>query len=93
MANTPFYGESPRDYSPAPSADETSFTGNNHIPKVMRIKRMVRGKLQVEIVRDPQVIASYRRRVEDRKIEEFRTQAEMLAPTGNHEEDELRRAA
>lgn len=93
MVATP-YEESPRGYSPAApgSPAETSFTGT-HGPKVMRIKRVVKGKLQVEIIRDPQVIASYRRRVEDRKIEEFRNQADVLAPTGNQEEDELRKAA
>jgi uridine kinase len=91
MAATPF-DESPRGYSPAPSAGETSFNGNL-APKVMRIRRVVKGKLQVEIIRDPQVIASYRRRVEDRKIEEFRNQADVLVPTGNQEEDELRKAA
>lgn len=92
MAATPFMEESPRGYSPAPSAGETSFTGNN-APKVMRIKRMIKGKLHVEIVRDPQIILSYRRRVEDHKIEEFRNQADNLVPTGNQAEDELKKAA
>jgi transcription initiation factor TFIID subunit 1 len=39
------------------------------------------------------VIASYRRRVEERKIEQFKLNPEMLQPTGNQEEDELRRVA
>lgn len=95
MAATPFYGESstPRDFSPAPSADETSFTGN-HVPKVMRITRILKGGgKKVEIIRDPQVIATYRRRVENRKIEEFRHQADSLRPTENSEDNDLMRAA
>lgn len=114
MVATPLYGESPREYSPAPSADESVFTGHGVANKVLRIKRVVsvvayyagcgvdrpwltmsqvKGKTHYEIVRDPAVIASYRRRVEDRKIEAYKSQVDMLAPTGNLEEDELRRAA
>lgn len=88
MAATPMPEDSNRG-SPAPSVGETSFAGN-YVPKVMRIKRLIKGKMQVEIVRDPQVIASYRRRVESRRIEELRNQADMLVPTGNQAEDEMR---
>lgn len=41
MAATPMYGESPREYSPAPSADESVFTGHGAANKVLRIKRVV----------------------------------------------------
>jgi transcription initiation factor TFIID subunit 1 len=53
----------------------------------------VKGRTQYEIVRDPAVIASYRRRIEERKIEHFKLNPELLQPTGNPEEDELRRVA
>lgn len=53
----------------------------------------VKGKQQVEIVRDPAVIASYLRRVEEKKIEYYMEHPDELAPTGDDTEDELRKAA
>jgi hypothetical protein len=88
---------------------ESQFTGNPYGGKVLRIKRMVRpsghcffelalmcqvkGKEQFEIVRDPAVIQSYLKRVEERKILDFMRNPEMLKPSGNAEEDELKRIA
>ncbi|WVR05721.1 hypothetical protein IAU60_002745 [Kwoniella sp. DSM 27419] len=94
MAATPMYAESPRDMSPAFSADgESTFTGNPTAGKVLRIKRKVKGKEVVEVVRDPAVIASYLRRLEDKKLEYYMENHDTLAPTGNAEEDEIRKAA
>lgn len=53
----------------------------------------VKGKQQVEIVRDPAVIGSYLRRVEEKKIEYYMEHPDELAPTGDDTEDELRKAA
>ena len=53
----------------------------------------VKGKEQFEIVRDPAVIQSYLKRVEERKILDFMRNPEMLKPSGNPEEDELKRIA
>lgn len=53
----------------------------------------VKGKTQIEIVRDPAVIQSYLRQVEEHKLQEYMEQAENLQPTGNLEEDELKKAA
>lgn len=97
MAATP-YADSPmpmgRDASPAPSMDESTFTGNNPLAnKVLRIRRIVRGKSVVEVVRDPAVIASYKRRVDERRIETFKTELETLAPTGDYDDDARKRTA
>ena len=91
------------------SADDSTFTGNNPVAgRVMRIKRVVsmlyipkdlgltlqiKGKTHYEIVRDPQVIQSYLRRIEDRKLSEYQRRAENLRSTGDAAEDELRRTA
>lgn len=53
----------------------------------------VKGKEQFEIVRDPAVIQSYLKRVEERKIMDFMKNPELLKPSGNPEEDELKRIA
>ncbi len=53
----------------------------------------MKGKIQIDIVRDPAVIQSYLRRVEEKKLESYMLQAEVLQPTGNPEEDELKKAA
>lgn len=53
----------------------------------------VKGKQQIEIVRDPAVIASYLRRVEEKKIEYYMEHPDELAPTGDDTEDELRKVA
>ncbi|WWC86076.1 uncharacterized protein L201_000947 [Kwoniella dendrophila CBS 6074] len=95
MANTPMYADSPRDMSPAMSLDgESTYTGANPTAgKVLRIKRKVKGKEVVEIVRDPAVIQSYLRRLEDKKLEYYMENYDQLAPTGNEEDDEIRKAA
>ncbi|ORY20963.1 hypothetical protein BCR39DRAFT_554452 [Naematelia encephala] len=88
--------ESPRDGSPGGwSQDgESTFTGNNaSVGKVLRITRIIKGKKQVEIVRDSAVIASYQRRLEERKLEMYAKNPELLKPTGDKEEDEYRRIA
>ncbi len=53
----------------------------------------MKGKTQIEVVRDPVVIQSYLRRVEERKMQDYQQQAEQLQPTGNAEEDDLKKAA
>ncbi|WWD18061.1 hypothetical protein CI109_102508 [Kwoniella shandongensis] len=95
MAATPMYADSPRDMSPSAfSMDgESQFTGNPTAGKVLRIKRVIKGKEQVEIVRDPAVIQSYLRRLEDKKLEYYMENSDQLAPTGNDQEDEIRKAA
>ncbi|WVQ97109.1 hypothetical protein IAU59_004219 [Kwoniella sp. CBS 9459] len=94
MAATPMYAESPREMSPAFSIDgESAYTGNPTAGKVLRIKRKIKGKEQVEIVRDPAVIAAYLRRLEDKKLEYYMENYDQIAPTGNQEEDEIRKAA
>ncbi|KAK8865758.1 hypothetical protein IAR55_000905 [Kwoniella newhampshirensis] len=95
MAATPIYADSPRDMSPSAfSGDgESQFTGNPTAGKVLRIKRVVKGKEQIEIVRDPAVIQSYLRRLEDKKLEFYMENSDQLAPTGNDQEDEIRKAA
>ncbi|WWC58417.1 uncharacterized protein I303_100957 [Kwoniella dejecticola CBS 10117] len=95
MAHTPMYADSPREMSPAMSLDgESAYTGANPTAgKVLRIKRKIKGKEQVEIVRDPAVIASYLRRLEDKKLEFYMDNYDQLAPTGNTEDDEIRKAA
>ncbi|KAL7423762.1 hypothetical protein Q5752_001346 [Cryptotrichosporon argae] len=92
------YAESPRDEAMSPSAfsgDEGStYTGNDRgADRVLRITRVVKGKQQVEIIRDQAVIQSYLRRVEDRKLAQFTEQLEHIKPTGNMEEDDLKRQA
>ncbi|BEJ18121.1 hypothetical protein CspHIS471_0703980 [Cutaneotrichosporon sp. HIS471] len=87
--------DSPMDDPRSPSAfsfdGESQFTGNDRgAHKVLRIKRVVRGKQTVEIVRDQAVIQSYLRRVEERKLAQYTDELEHLAPTGNIEEDELK---
>ncbi|RXK42077.1 transcription initiation factor TFIID subunit 1 [Tremella mesenterica] len=94
MTATPMHVDSPRDMSPsAHSMDESTFTGNPSAGKVMRISRLVKGKLQHEIVRDPAVIQAYLRRVEDKKLDDYQRQAEQLRPSGDAAEDELKKAA
>ncbi|OWZ55034.1 transcription initiation factor TFIID subunit 1 [Cryptococcus neoformans c45] len=96
MAATPRGFDSPRDRSPSVfsmDGGESHYSGNPLAGKVLRIKRMVKGKQQVEIVRDPAVIASYLRRVEEKKIEYYMEHPDELAPTGDDTEDELRKAA
>ncbi|WWC66567.1 uncharacterized protein I206_100470 [Kwoniella pini CBS 10737] len=95
MAHTPMYADSPREMSPAMSLDgESAYTGANPTAgKVLRIKRKIKGKEQVEIVRDPAVIASYLRRLEDKKLEYYMDNYDKLGPTGNTEDDEIRKAA
>ena len=99
-------GMSPSAYS---GDGESAYTGNPIAGKVMRIKRVVchdrgnsgsgslsvqvKGKTHVEIVRDPAVIQSYLRRTEEKKLEHYMQQAEELQPSGNAEEDELKKAA
>jgi transcription initiation factor TFIID subunit 1 len=83
--------EDPRSPSAFSFDGESQFTGNDRgAHKVLRIKRIVRGKPVVEIVRDQAVIQSYLRRVEERKLAQYTDELEHLAPTGNAEEDELK---
>ena len=44
-------------------------------------------------MRDPAVIQSYLKRVEERKVLEYMKHPELLAPSGDPEEDELKRLA
>ncbi|WVN85623.1 uncharacterized protein L203_100772 [Cryptococcus depauperatus CBS 7841] len=93
---TPRDLDSPRDRSPSVfsmDGGESSYAGNPLAGKVLRIKRMVKGKQQVEIVRDQGVIAAYLKRIEEKKIEYYIEHPEELAPTGDNTEDELRKAA
>ncbi|KZV94138.1 hypothetical protein EXIGLDRAFT_767429 [Exidia glandulosa HHB12029] len=53
--------------------------------KVLRIKRLVDGEWQTEIVRDSAVINAYLRRRQ--LLEDESTQADMLAPTGDADKD------
>jgi transcription initiation factor TFIID subunit 1 len=70
---------------------ESQFTGNDRAAlKVLRIKRIVKGKPVVEIVRDRAVIQSYLRRVEERKLAKYTDELDHLKPTGNVEEDDLK---
>lgn len=87
--------DSPMEDMRSPSAmsfdGESQFTGNDRAAaKVLRINRVVKGKRTVEIVRDPQVITSYLRRVEERKLAQYTDELDNLKPTGNMEEDELK---
>lgn len=86
------------DYPGSPSAysmdGESQFTGNERgANKVLRINRVVKGKRQVEIVRDQAVIQSYLRRVEERKLAQYTDELDHLAPTGNEDEDDLKMQA
>lgn len=70
---------------------ESQFTGNDRsASKVLRINRIVKGKPVVEIIRDPAVIQSYLRRVEERKLAQYTDELDHLKPTGNMDEDELK---
>jgi len=91
---TPFGGDS-RGGSPSMSEldGESAWTGNQFSGKVMRIRRVVKGKTHVDIIRDPAVIQSYLRHIEDRKIDAYVKSAEDLQPTGDPEEDRLRAEA
>ncbi|WOO83710.1 Putative transcription initiation factor TFIID subunit [Vanrija pseudolonga] len=87
--------DSPMEEARSPSAfsfdGESQVTGNDRgQQKVLRINRVVKGKQTVEIVRDPAVIQSYLRRVEERKLAQFTEELENLKPTGNMDEDELK---
>ncbi|WRT63957.1 uncharacterized protein IL334_000884 [Kwoniella shivajii] len=91
---TPMYADSPRESSPAFSMDgESTYTGNPSANKVLRIKRKIKGKEQVEIVRDPAVISAYLRKLEDKKLEFYMENVDQLEATGNEEDDEIRKAA
>lgn len=95
LAATPGGFDSPMDAPQSPSAfsydGESQFTGNDRgAAKVLRINRTVRGKPTVEIVRDPAVIQSYLRRVEERKLAQFTEELDHLKPSGDIEEDELK---
>ncbi|WVQ71168.1 hypothetical protein IAR50_000693 [Cryptococcus sp. DSM 104548] len=100
MANTPRDFGSPRDRTRSPStfsmdgAEESSHAGGNPwMGKVLRIKRMVKGKAQYDIIRDPGVIASYMKRVEEKKIDYYMNHPDELEPTGDAEEDAIRKIA
>ncbi|EPQ61383.1 hypothetical protein GLOTRDRAFT_15237, partial [Gloeophyllum trabeum ATCC 11539] len=74
-------------YSRGSSVDrdrEMSY-GPEGAKRVLRIKRLVDGHWQTEIVRDPAVISAYVRRRQI--IEEETTLADALAPTGDAEKD------
>jgi len=95
LAATPGGFDSPMEEARSPSAfsfdGESQFTGNDRAAmKVLRINRVVKGKPTVEIVRDPAVIQSYLRRVEERKLAQFTEELDHLKPTGNAEEDDLK---
>ena len=55
--------------------------------------RQVKGKEQVEIVRDPAVIRSYMKRIEEQKLAYYMKNPDLLAPSGDAEEDEIKKAA
>lgn len=65
----------------------------SRIPMMTWLIKQVKGKEMVEIVRDPAVIQSYMKRVEEKTILEFMKNPESLQPTGDPEKDELKRIA
>ncbi|TDL28234.1 TAF1, transcription initiation factor TFIID, subunit TAF1 [Rickenella mellea] len=72
-------------FSRGSSLDREVSLGPDTGHKVLRIKRMVDGETNIEIVRDPAVIRAYVRRRQI--IEEEATMADSLAPTGDEEKD------
>ncbi|KAK4687485.1 hypothetical protein P7C73_g2628, partial [Tremellales sp. Uapishka_1] len=96
-ANSVMY-DSPMDEGMSPggfSGDgDSTFTGHERNQgKVMRITRIVKGRPQTDIVRDQAVIASYLRRVEERKLDYYLQHPELLQPTGDAEEDAVKMTA
>ncbi len=58
-----------------------------------RSNEQVKGETVVEVYRDPAVIASYLRRIEEKKLDYYAQHPELLAPTGNAEEDAVKAVA
>ncbi|KAL5533957.1 hypothetical protein ACEPAG_417 [Sanghuangporus baumii] len=71
--------------SRASSLDREMSLGPESSQRVLRIKRLVDGEWETEIVRDPAVIRAYLRK--RRTIEEESATADQLAPTGDEEKD------
>lgn len=85
-------GPSQMPMSPAPAQSrmnsverEGSIGPDGSSRRVLRIKRLVDGEWQTEIVRDPGVIRAYVRNKQ--LLEEEQTMADSLAPTGDAEKD------
>lgn len=77
--------DSPAAFSRASSLEREGSLGPDGSKKVLRIKRLVDGEWQTEIIRDPAVIRAY---VRGRQlIEEEATLADHLAPTGDADKD------
>lgn len=94
FVGTPLDGDDPRSPSAFSFDGESQFTGNERgANKVLRLTRVIKGKKQVEIVRDQAVIQSYLRRVEERKLAQYTDELDHLAPTGNEDEDDLKMQA
>ena len=74
-------------------ANQTNGAYLNHFAGDELIVVQVKGKEQFEIVRDPAVIQSYLKRVEERKVLEYMKRPELLAPSGNPEEAYMNRDA
>ena len=71
--------------SRASSLDREASLGPESSQRVLRIKRLVDGEWETEIVRDPAVIRAYVRKRQ--AFEEESARADQLAPTGDEEKD------
>ncbi|KAG6832536.1 hypothetical protein H0H92_000165 [Tricholoma furcatifolium] len=77
---------SPTSFSRASSMErEMSMGPEGNSKRVLRIKRLIDGEWQYEIIRDPAVIRAYIR--SRQTIEEENTLADSLAPTGDADKD------
>ncbi|KAJ2932284.1 hypothetical protein H1R20_g4833, partial [Candolleomyces eurysporus] len=72
-------------FSRASSIDREGSVGPDGGRRVLRIRRLIDGEWQMEIIRDPAVIRAYVRARQ--LLEEEATMADALAPTGDTEKD------
>ncbi|RXW22582.1 hypothetical protein EST38_g3290 [Candolleomyces aberdarensis] len=72
-------------FSRASSVDREGSVGPDGGRRVLRIRRLIDGEWQMEIIRDPAVIRAYVRARQ--LLEEEATMADALAPTGDTEKD------